>query len=69
MIEIVPLSPENELPVAERLRRLILAEWPDLAGTPANDRVRIFVGVGLLFDVDIVVEISLRRDRPVGECR
>jgi len=69
MIEIVPLSPENELPAAERLRGLILAEWPDLAGTPANDRVRIFVGVGLLFDVDIVVEISLARDRPVGECR
>jgi len=40
MIEIVPLSPENELPVAERLRRLILAEWPDLAAAPAAGRLR-----------------------------
>jgi hypothetical protein len=31
MIEVVPLSPENELPAAERLRQLVLAEWPDRA--------------------------------------
>jgi len=66
MIEIVPLSPENELPVAEHLRKLILAEWPDLERSPQTDRVRIFVGVRLLFDVDLAVEISLATPRPAG---
>jgi hypothetical protein len=69
MIEIVPLSPENELPVAERLRQLILAEWPDLERSPSADGVRIFVGVRLLFEVDIAIEISLTKPRPVKSVR
>lgn len=69
MIEIVPLSPENEMPIAERLRKLILAEWPDLEHSPSVDRVRIFVGVRLLFEVDLAVEISLTKPRPVKSVR
>ncbi|MGB7048920.1 MAG: hypothetical protein WBD57_11405, partial [Candidatus Cybelea sp.] len=66
MIEIVPLSPENELPVAQHLRDLVLAEWPDLAQSPNSDRVRIFVGVRLMFEVDLAIEISLVKPRPVA---
>ncbi|MGA9945892.1 MAG: AAA family ATPase [Candidatus Cybelea sp.] len=69
MIEIVPLSPENELPIAEHLLELVLAEWPDLAQSPNTDRVRIFVGVGLMFEVDLAVEISLVKPRPVAASR
>lgn len=69
MIEIIPLSPENELPIAEHLRKLILAEWPDLEHSPASDRVRIFVGVHLLFEIDLAVEISLTKRRPVSAGR
>ncbi len=67
MIEIVALSPDNEMPVAHRLRELVLAEWPDLAGSV--DRVRIFVGAHMLFEVDLIVEILLERERPVGPVR
>ena len=66
MIEIVPLSPENELPIAEHLRQLVLAEWPSLVQSPV-DRVRIFVGVRLLFEVDLAVEISLSTPLPIGD--
>ena len=69
MIEIVPLSPENELPIAQHLRDLILAEWPDLAQSSNIDRVRIFVGVSLMFEVDLAVEISLVNPRPVAATR
>ena len=69
MIEIVPLSPENELPIARWLRGLILAEWPDLERSPADDRVRIFVGAHLLFEVDLIVEVSLAHKRPVAPWR
>ena len=69
MIEIVPLSPENELPIAEHLRELVLAEWPDLAQSPNTDHVRIFVGVRLMFEVDLAVEISLTKPRPVAATR
>lgn len=69
MIEVAPLSPENELPVAERLRQLVLAEWPDLAATPATDRVRIFVGVHVGGEIDLLVEIALASERPVAACR
>ncbi|MGB8626930.1 MAG: hypothetical protein WCD03_12290, partial [Candidatus Cybelea sp.] len=69
MIEIVPLSPENELPIAQHLRDLVLAEWPDLAQSPNGDRVRIFVGVRLMFEVDLAVEVSLANPRPVAGTR
>jgi hypothetical protein len=69
MIEIIPLSPENELPIARHLRDLILAEWRDLAQSPSADRVRIFVGVRLMFEVDLAVEISLANPRPVAAVR
>ncbi len=65
MIEVVPLSPSNELPVADRLRRMILDEWPDLERSGDEDRVRVFVGARFLFEVDLVVEISLTHARPV----
>ena len=69
MIEIIPLSPENELPIARHLRDLILAEWRDLAQSPSADRVRIFVGVRLMFEVNLAVEISLANPRPVAAVR
>ncbi|MGB8908661.1 MAG: hypothetical protein WCC84_07915 [Candidatus Cybelea sp.] len=69
MIEIVPLSPKNELPIAEHLLDLVLAEWPDLAQSPKPDRVRIFVGVRLMFEIDLAVEISLVKPRPVAATR
>ncbi len=69
MIELVPLAPENEMLAAQRLAQLIVSEWPDLASAPATDRVRIFVGACMLFDVDLLVEISLARPRPVAAAR
>jgi hypothetical protein len=66
VIEIVPLSPENELPVAQRLLDLIVREWPDLVDSNATGRVRIFVGAHMLFDIDLLVEVSLAHARPVA---
>jgi hypothetical protein len=65
MIEILPLSPSNEVPIAQRLARLILNEWPDLERSPAGDLVRIFIGARFLFEVDLLVAISLQQPRPV----
>ncbi len=64
MLEIVALAPENEMRVAERLRDSIASEWRDL-GDSSTDRVRVFVGARMLFDVDLLVEVSLARPRPV----
>lgn len=69
MIEIVPLSPKNKLAAAEQLRYLIVSEWLDLEKSSRDDRIRMFVGLHLLFEVDVGVEISLAQARPVGACR
>jgi len=68
MLEIVALAPENEMPVAERLRDSIASEWRGL-GDSSTDRVRIFVGARMLFDVDLLVEVSLAKPRPVLAAR
>jgi hypothetical protein len=62
MIEIVSISPNNELPVAESLKRSIAAAWPDVA-TSRFDRVTILAGVQTLRDVDLLVFVELREPR------
>src|SRR5579883_1143666 len=66
MLEVVSLSPENELPIGVHLRELIAAEWRDLAGTASDDYVRIFAGAHLSVEIDLIVEIHLARPRPVA---
>jgi hypothetical protein len=65
MLEIVRHSPNNEDRIAERLRRLIAAQWPGIDASP-DDRVGIYAGVQLNVDVDLIVEILLEEARPVA---
>jgi hypothetical protein len=44
MIDLIDISPSNERPIADRLRRAITSAWPDIAASPV-DRVRILVGI------------------------
>ena len=62
MIEVVALSPSNELPVVERLKREIGRMWPDLKNAP-NDRVDLLVGVRTGGEVDLLVVIDFARPR------
>jgi len=62
MISLHAISPQNEMPVAERLRRLILAAWPDMEDSP-RDRIDILVGVRSPVDVDLLVILDLDKPR------
>ncbi len=66
MIEVVPLSPSNELPVVERLKSAIGRMWPDLKNDP-NDRVDLLVGVRTGGEVDLLVVIDFARPRRFSE--
>jgi hypothetical protein len=63
MIRITLISPENEGPVAERLRRLIASTWPDVA-VSTQEHVDMLVGIRTPTDLDILVVVNLQRARP-----
>ena len=63
MIRLTPISPENEMLVAERLRALIAHAWPDVAAS-ASEHVDILVGIRTPTNVDIVVIVNLQAARP-----
>ena len=62
MIRVHALSPQNELAIAERLRRMIETAWPGIEDEP-RDRIDIMVGVRVGMDVDILVIIDLHAPR------
>jgi len=68
MIEIVEVSPGNELPVAKRLQALIEAAWPDVASSN-DDRVTILVGVRGFREIDLLVFVELARPRVLPAVR
>jgi hypothetical protein len=68
MIEIHPISPENEMAIAERLRNEIATVWPDIAAS-ARDRIDILVGVRTDVDVDLLVCVNLARAREIPQQR
>lgn len=68
MLRLITVSPSNEGSVAERLRGLILATWPDIAGHP-EDVVQILVGLQTFRDVDLLVTMNLSTPRPVPPVR
>ncbi|MGA3038965.1 MAG: hypothetical protein ABSE64_15990 [Vulcanimicrobiaceae bacterium] len=69
MLSIAPLGPENELPVAQRLHDLVATAWPDIVGSGEDDRVRIFVGLRMQMEVDLLVEIALSHPRSIPSRR
>ena len=62
MIEIIEVSPSNEMPAARKLRELIASAWPDVA-TSATDRVVIAVGARVCRECDLLVTIDLDKQR------
>ena len=62
MIAIHPISPENELRVAERLRDSIVRAWPGI-DTNTGDRIELLVGVRTPTDVDLLVLVRLAEPR------
>jgi hypothetical protein len=64
VIAIHAISPENELPVAERLRSRIRQAWPDIGESP-RDRIDILVGVRTPAEIDLFVIVNLDRPRDV----
>ncbi len=59
MIEIIPVSPENEMPIAYRLRDSIRSAWPAVDASRPGDGVRIFVGLRASREIDLLVEVNL----------
>jgi hypothetical protein len=68
MISIHPISPENEMTIAERLRDEISTVWPDVA-TSKRDHIDILVGVRTDVDVDLLVLVNLERAREIPRQR
>jgi hypothetical protein len=68
MIAIHPISPENEMAIAERLRDTIATVWPDVA-TSERDHIDILVGVRTDVDVDFLVFVNLERAREIPQQR
>jgi hypothetical protein len=68
MIEIVEVSPGNELPVAKRLKNLIEAAWPGVASSK-DDRVTILVGVREFREIDLLVFVELATPRVLPPLR
>jgi hypothetical protein len=68
MISIHPISPENEMAIAERLRNEIARVWPDVA-TSQRDHIDILVGVRTDVDVDFLVLVNLQRARELPKQR
>ena len=68
MLRLITVSPSNEGAAAERLRGLILATWPDIAGHP-EDVVQILVGLQTFRDIDLLVTMNLSTPRPVPPVR
>jgi hypothetical protein len=62
LVKVVPISPQNEVRVAERLAGEIGRLWPDVDGH-RSDRVDLLVGVRSETDVDLLVVIDLERPR------
>lgn len=62
MIRLHALSPANELPVAERLRELVAAAWPDVAESK-REHVDILAGVRTGVDCDLLAIVDLERPR------
>lgn len=62
MVRVVPISPQNEMRVAERLAAEIRRLWPDGDGHH-DDRVDLLVGVRSGTDVDLLIAIDLERPR------
>jgi hypothetical protein len=66
LIQVVALSPNNELPVVERLKTEIGRMWPDLKNA-AHDRVDLLVGVRTAGEVDLLVAVDFARPRRFAE--
>lgn len=62
MVKVVPISPQNEIRVAERLAAEIRRLWPEGDGH-RGDRVDLLVGVRSATDVDLLVVVDLERPR------
>jgi hypothetical protein len=65
MLEVHPISPNNEMPAVERLRRDILACWPDLADDK-EDRIDLLVGIRTSVDVDLLIAVDFAEPRTLA---
>jgi hypothetical protein len=62
MIEIIEVSPSNEVAVARRLQSMIAAAWPDVAASKA-DRIVIAIGLRTHREIDLFVTVDLAQPR------
>ncbi|MBD5654701.1 MAG: hypothetical protein IAI50_05910, partial [Candidatus Eremiobacteraeota bacterium] len=62
MIEVVEVSPKNEIDVAKKLAASIASAWPWLAASN-EDRVTIVVGLQVVREIDLFVALELGAPR------
>jgi hypothetical protein len=62
MVDVIELSPQNEMPVAQRLAADIRAVWPDVAISP-HEHVTLLVGIETVREIDLLVVIRLQKPR------
>ena len=62
MVKVTPISPQNELRIAQRLAAEIQRLWPDTEAH-RTDRIDLLVGVRSEADVDLLIAIDLERPR------
>ncbi len=60
MLNVVSLSPQNEMRVVERLVGQIRATWPEVVHDP-EDRIDLLVGVRAMSDVDLLLALDFCR--------
>jgi hypothetical protein len=64
MVHVIEMSPENEMPVANKLAAEIRRAWPDVAKSP-TEHVTILVGIKVRVEIDLLVVVRLQTPRPV----
>ena len=64
MVRVIEVSPQNEMPVAEKLAAEIRRAWPDVANSP-TEHVTILVGIEIAREIDLLVVIRLTTPRPL----
>jgi hypothetical protein len=62
MVDVIEISPQNEMPIANKLAAEIKRAWPDVAISP-TEHVTILVGIETMREIDLLVVVRLQTPR------